>query len=763
VVYRAKDSALDRWVAIKVLLLDGVGDADGARERFRVEARATGRLRHPSIVALHTVGTVRGQPYLVMDLVQGESLHARLKKGGPLDEREAASLAADLAGALFYAHKQGVLHRDVKPHNVLLDRDGTALLTDFGLAKVFGSDTGLTMTGEIMGTPVYMPPEQANADPLLIGPQSDVYSLGATLYAALTGQPPFRGSSLVAILSAVLEKTPPPPSQLRPGLDPGLEQIVLRCLAKAPQDRYPSAAALEGALRAWLGGARPAQPALPPSRRSRAGVLGAGLGVGLGVGLALGWGLGAGSRSAERAEPDPVEPTAASPEEPLTQVAPAVPMSSADQIASPDDPTPPSPGAEAERAERAATQRLERDPWSAAALEARGALRFENSLPGAEEDLDLALILEPGRRMARWTRAALRSARGRRREADEDLRVLLLDAETDPERASVLGAMGMNLDGMGHPARARVILERSLRAHVIPRNLGRHGLACLALGDYRAAQDSLTRALELEPNPVTRCYLAEALALGGDWRGAEEEVQRAAAEAGGLEPEMEYVRLLRLASTDPERRSIGARLDQEAPLFAAGCRTRRELQLAVERTARGEVEAALRGLEQLLAKDPENAAARLLRVELHVAFGGVSDQTRRDLELLLLEDPLDFEAWRLVGRYHSLCEDQERSLVALDRSLALEPENQWALVDRAVTRGQMDDLLGMHEDLSAAILLDPDTRAGYTAFLRRAEVALDQGRRGEARADFLEVIRRAPGSPEAITARQELQRMGDQR
>jgi tetratricopeptide (TPR) repeat protein len=247
VVYRARHAQLGRDVAVKVLRA-GKDASELQRRRFETEARTLARLRHPNIVAVHDVGEERGVPYLVMDLVEGESLEARLLRDGPLLPGEAARVTAALARALQHAHDAQVLHRDVKPANVLLARDGTPLLTDFGLAKdLDGSRLGMSVSGRFMGTPGFMPPEQAKGELDRVGPRSDLFALGATFYAMLTAAPPFDGASLSDVMLATLEHPVVAPSARRaqdghPPLDRDLDLICLRCLEKDPAARYGSAA-----------------------------------------------------------------------------------------------------------------------------------------------------------------------------------------------------------------------------------------------------------------------------------------------------------------------------------------------------------------------------------------------------------------------------------------------------------------------------------------------------------------------------------------
>ncbi len=275
-VFLARDPRVGRRVAIKLVTNPDV--AVGLR-RFHTEAQATARLRHPAIVTVHELGEHGGRPYLVLEPVEGGSLKERLARG-PLPPREAAELAHALAGALAHAHAQGVLHRDLKPANVLLTSSGAPVLSDFGLARDL-SDTRerLTRTGELLGTPAYMSPEQANAEPASVGPAADVYGLGATLYAALTGRPPIAGASLVELLNALLFKTPDPPSALQPGVPPELDAICLRCLEKAPAARYASAAELEAALRRFLAGEEPTRSRALPALAALAAAACAALGA----------------------------------------------------------------------------------------------------------------------------------------------------------------------------------------------------------------------------------------------------------------------------------------------------------------------------------------------------------------------------------------------------------------------------------------------------------------------------------------------------
>jgi serine/threonine protein kinase/tetratricopeptide (TPR) repeat protein len=253
VVYHARQTNLNRSVALKMLVAGKFADA-ALLGRFRLEADAVARLNHPHIVQIYEVGQVEGQPYFSLEYVPGGSLSSRIDRE-PQAPEFSARLIATLAEAVQYAHEQGIVHRDLKPANVLLAADGTPKITDFGLAKLATSESNYTRTGDIMGTPSYMAPEQASGVTKQIGPACDIYALGAMLYEMLTGRPPFQGSEPLETVMLVLSDDPVAPRRLVPRVPRDLETICLKCLEKSPRRRYGTAGELAADLYRFLAGA----------------------------------------------------------------------------------------------------------------------------------------------------------------------------------------------------------------------------------------------------------------------------------------------------------------------------------------------------------------------------------------------------------------------------------------------------------------------------------------------------------------------------
>ena len=242
VVFRARQKSLNRIVALKVIKL-GEWASRAHVKRFRREAEAAAGLEHPGIVPIHEVGERDGSCYFSMKFVEGGQLDAVVRQA-PLSIRQAVELIAKVARTVHYAHEHGILHRDLKPGNILLDPKGEPHLTDFGLARLVESESSVTQTLDVLGTPSYMAPEQALGNNAAVSNTTDVYGLGAVLYQLLTGQPPFAGGATYETIKLLLDTEPRPPRQLNPKVDRDLSTICLKCLEKNPNRRYSSALAL---------------------------------------------------------------------------------------------------------------------------------------------------------------------------------------------------------------------------------------------------------------------------------------------------------------------------------------------------------------------------------------------------------------------------------------------------------------------------------------------------------------------------------------
>ncbi len=273
-VFLARDSLLDRPVAVKVLFPEFATDPTFV-QRFRREAQAAANLSHPNIVSVYDWGEEGGTYFIVMEYVEGRSLAQTLKDEGRLHPDRAADITADVAAALGFAHRNGVIHRDVKPGNVIISPTGQVKVADFGIARAVSTQENLTQTGTVMGTATYFSPEQARGES--VDPRSDVYSLGVVLYEMLTGRPPFAGDSPVAVAYKHVQEPARPPRAVNPDIPVGLEAVVLRAMAKDTAERYASAEDLRADLRRFREGnqVQAATVVVPPVDDGRTRAVGA--------------------------------------------------------------------------------------------------------------------------------------------------------------------------------------------------------------------------------------------------------------------------------------------------------------------------------------------------------------------------------------------------------------------------------------------------------------------------------------------------------
>src|SRR5690242_18940205 len=260
-VFRARDNQLDRRVAIKILHGRYAGDPEYL-ERFRTEARSVARLSHPNIVTVIDRGDDDGRQYIVFEHVDGENLKELVVRTGRLPVRRAVELALAVADGLSFAHDHGLVHRDVKPQNVLVSREGEVKVTDFGIARSLHMEHGVTQTGTVLGTGEYLAPEQASGKP--VSPATDVYSLGVVLRELLADDVPFDGENVVAVALCHVNEPPPPLRERQPDVSPRLDAAVQRALAKDPARRFPSMNAFAKELRACLAEAEGEQAPPPP-------------------------------------------------------------------------------------------------------------------------------------------------------------------------------------------------------------------------------------------------------------------------------------------------------------------------------------------------------------------------------------------------------------------------------------------------------------------------------------------------------------------
>jgi len=685
-VFRAR-AADGAPVALKLLF--GSAAEPTRRRRFQTEVKALGRLRHRGVVRVLDHGEHEGRPYLVMELVEGASLEDRLERVERLPPAEAARVAEDVARALAHAHAAGVVHRDVKPGNVLLAPDRAARLTDFGLAlDLDASQSRLSKTGMLLGSPAFWAPEQAHGRLDAMDARTDVYGVGGLLYAGLTGRPPCSGGSLAEAIAA-LEAPLVRPRELTPDVDPELERICLRCLEKAPEDRYPSAEALAADLAAWRLGR--------PLRGRRRGPAAA-----VAVAVVAAGGLAAAAIVAAGRSATPPDPT-------------ATPAGAAtgDVSAEPPDPARPL---------------LKR---AAAALDADD---VEAALAAFEE----ALALDPDRAKAHAGKAVALDRSGRTAAAGVAARRAL---ELDPDVYEGHLVLGKVATSAGDTEAALAAFSRAAASE------DDDGLApwCLALlhehrGDLSAALAAMDDALAKRPERVEWLrFRADLRARVGDATGTVEDAERIAA----LDPGPGSLRELAVARwTAGDAR--GALADaRRAVALGADAEPRAWAVQAAALEALGDLRGARAAAERALALDPPGEIRlQVLGVLLNVA-GALED-----LEALVAaaDAILRLDPDRHMVRYNRAAargrlDDVAGALADYDRFLAAVPDSADAYYNRGrllLEEGRPADAL---RDLDRCLELEPG--AGDVLSLR-GEARLALGDRRGAQVDLEACLRASP-------------------
>jgi tetratricopeptide (TPR) repeat protein len=721
-VWKAWDRGLSRWVAIKRPALDA--DDPVCRERFLREAHAAARLQHPNIVPVYRVAEEGGRFYIVMHLVEGETL-----EGKRMPVREALGVALQVASAVHHAHERGVVHRDLKPGNIMRDRNGQVWLMDFGLAYVLEATARLTATGTVFGTPHYMSPEQARGEPRGREATTDIYSLGATLYELATGRPPFVGASAPEIMRRVIDEPPLPPTRLDGRISRDVETIILKALEKDPGRRYPTAAALQQDIERVLRNEPILARRASWTYRARRGLRRHRLIFALSAALlaalaATGLGWGAGEREFQRLLVD------AAAAESRGDWSRAIELYDRLWGFRPEDP------ALLEKKSHAV-----RAAGEARFAEARGrlqGLRLRSRRAGwkfSEEERALTARIEA--ETFDWMKVRGESAEGwwvagRARELAGD-RTGALTAFSSallrgPDHPASLQSKGRMLFENARIERA-VASEAKSAEPIFRRKLGEASqlLTRAASGGLDEFEADLARAL--------------ALAAGRDQTNREDYCEKMLEKWSGKPYREEFHLVRALAGEDVDLDD----LLKTWPGFYEAC-----LWVGVYNVSEEDWDEAINCLNRALEIHPDLVEARALRGIARMEEDGRGAE--KDLSRALEANPRLKWAWRNRGALRARAERSAEAAADFGRVVDLDPGDAAAWCDRGGARLKMGEIDGAKEDFTTA----HDIETSPASALGLAACSLERGELKAAEHWISAALQIAPGDPRALSARGDL-------
>ncbi len=641
VVWVAFDRHLNRKVALKVLV-GARSQSEVTIKRFLNEARTSASLRHPGIAGVYDVGEHEGAPFIAMELIEGQPLNA-ITTAETMKPREAARIVRAISEAIGYAHDTGVLHRDLKPHNVLVENGGRPVVVDFGLARpvTADGDSGLTVTGAVLGTPVYMAPEQATGQQDQIGTWSDVYGLGAVLYECLTGRPPYTGPNPTVVIASLINRDPDPPRSVRSSVPKDLETICCKAMERDPDRRYPSAAALAADLRRYLDD-EPIR-ARPPGLGRRLARLLRRNAVGVAITVVL---VGAGGAfAAHRWRANVL----------------------------------------ADREATATLERLARERrLEAATLVSRA--RASSNPREALGLIERALELDPGMSEAKREERVLRSRAQAAETADRLFAAIPSSLDDEKRRLQLDQVLAV------YPEHPTALIDRArVRVELATRALERRAGGAEEL--IRAAIDDAHAGLAIAPrSPAALAALLPVL---------EEEVY------AELDPDASLVARVEDLVEEISDRLLDDPSDGDDPEngpdpSALVVRARYRLARGLADAAIDDADQALALLGD--ASGPTRTDAHAVRGRASLALGDARGAID-DLQAAIDEDPNRLWVWLAVARAHEQVAEFRQAIDALGKAIDIAPERTIALERRSALRRSRGEILSSLSDLERAYIM----------------------------------------------------------